>query len=131
VRRPSRSAVATVAVAGGAIALHAGAAVFFASHDPYHSTVFAPCPILALTGFQCPSCGGTRAMYSLLHGDLAAAWQMNPFVLAMYPVVLGFAGSLVADAKERPRLAKALSVTALVILCAGIVYAGVIRNLLP
>jgi hypothetical protein len=42
----------------------------------------------ALTGLQCPGCGGLRAAHQLLHGHLAAAWQLNPLV------VLGVAGGL-------------------------------------
>ena len=37
-----------------------------------------PCPFLALTGWQCPLCGGTRMGAALLHGDLAAAYAFNP-----------------------------------------------------
>jgi Protein of unknown function (DUF2752) len=36
------------------------------------------CPLLALTGIACPSCGGTRATLHLLAGDPLAAWQANP-----------------------------------------------------
>jgi hypothetical protein len=43
--------------------------------------VGVPCPFLALTGWQCPLCGGTRMGAALLHGDLAAAYAFNPLVL--------------------------------------------------
>ena len=33
-----------------------------------------PCPFLALTGWQCPLCGGTRMGSALLHGDLVSAF---------------------------------------------------------
>lgn len=51
------------------------------------SAVFAttgvglPCPFLALTGRQCPLCGGTRMGSALLHGDVAAAFAANPLAL--------------------------------------------------
>lgn len=35
------------------------------------------CPLHALTGLDCPSCGMTRAVFSLLHGDFAAAFDYN------------------------------------------------------
>lgn len=44
------------------------------------------CPFRALTGWQCPLCGGTRMGDALLHGDLAAAFAANP--LALVAVVL-------------------------------------------
>jgi hypothetical protein len=40
-----------------------------------------PCPFLALTGWQCPLCGGTRMGAALLRGDLAAAYAFNPLAL--------------------------------------------------
>jgi hypothetical protein len=33
-----------------------------------------PCPFLALTGWSCPFCGGTRMGSALLHGELSAAF---------------------------------------------------------
>jgi hypothetical protein len=40
-----------------------------------------PCPFRALTGWQCPLCGGTRLGRALLDGDVAAAFAYNPLVL--------------------------------------------------
>ena len=40
-----------------------------------------PCPFLALTGWSCPLCGGTRMGSALLHGDLSAAFAFNPLAL--------------------------------------------------
>ena len=40
-----------------------------------------PCPFLALTGWQCPLCGGTRMGAALLHGDVAGAYAVNPVLL--------------------------------------------------
>jgi hypothetical protein len=38
------------------------------------------CPLHALTGLPCPTCGMTRAANALLRGDLVAALRWNPFV---------------------------------------------------
>jgi hypothetical protein len=130
----SRTAKGNVAVAAavvGAVAVHGGAALFFASHDPYHSQVFPTCPFLAVTGLQCPGCGGTRAMYSLLHGDVVGAVRMNPLVLVLYPVVLGYGASLLAEYRAQTRLARVLSWSAFGLLMAGVLYSGLVRNLLP
>ncbi|MFT4216485.1 MAG: DUF2752 domain-containing protein [Micropruina sp.] len=40
-----------------------------------------PCPFRSLTGLLCPLCGGTHVGVALLHGDLAAAWISNQFVV--------------------------------------------------
>ena len=37
------------------------------------------CILKRTTGIPCPSCGSTRSILSLLHGDLVAALLWNPF----------------------------------------------------
>jgi Protein of unknown function (DUF2752) len=39
------------------------------------------CPFRAVTGWECPLCGGTRMGSALLHGDIAAAFAFNPVAL--------------------------------------------------
>jgi hypothetical protein len=50
-----------------------------------HPTTAPPtCILRLLTGFDCPGCGGTRAAWYLLHGDLpAAARHHAPFVFSV------------------------------------------------
>ena len=38
------------------------------------------CTFRRLTGFPCLTCGATRASLALLHGDVGAAWRLNPLV---------------------------------------------------
>lgn len=47
-----------------------------------------PCLIKTLTGFECPGCGITRALQSLLRGDFNHAWQHNPLLFFILPAVL-------------------------------------------
>lgn len=83
--RVARSRTAPLAVlVGGA----AGAAYLFGT-DPHEQGHLLPrCPFRALTGWQCPACGGTRAAYDLLHVDLAAAWRDNALLLLVAPLAL-------------------------------------------
>lgn len=39
------------------------------------------CEFLAVTGLYCPGCGGTRAVKSLLRGDLIRSFLYHPFVM--------------------------------------------------
>ena len=39
------------------------------------------CPFRRCTGGYCPGCGGTRALGSLLRGDVAGSWRHHPIVL--------------------------------------------------
>ena len=50
-----------------------------------------PCPFRAVTGWECPFCGGTRLGAALLHGDVAGAFAFNPvvFVSLVLGVVVG------------------------------------------
>lgn len=45
-----------------------------------------PCPLLLLTGWQCPACGMTRAAVALLQGDLGAAFSCN----ALWPLYTAY-----------------------------------------
>lgn len=40
-----------------------------------------PCVFQSLTGLYCPGCGGTRAVRSLLKGDLLMSFKYHPLVL--------------------------------------------------
>jgi hypothetical protein len=61
------------------------AIVYF--NDPAKSPDYPPCPFHAITGLYCPGCGSLRAMHQLLHGDLQAAWHLNPLMVAFIPVL--------------------------------------------
>jgi hypothetical protein len=49
------------------------------------------CPFKALTGLDCPFCGGMRAVASLLHGNIAAAADYNLLVAIGVPAAVLFA----------------------------------------
>lgn len=45
-----------------------------------------PCTLYVQHQLYCPSCGGTRSVLSLLHGDFLSAWRHNampPFLLLL------------------------------------------------
>jgi len=46
------------------------------------------CPVKLLLGFPCPGCGVTRATFSLLQLDVAAALRHHPLVWLITPLVL-------------------------------------------
>ena len=46
--------------------------------------LYTLCPLTLFTGYPCPGCGMTRAMFCVLRLDFAGAWQMHPFI---YPIM--------------------------------------------
>ena len=77
-----RSAIPWAALAVAAPLVAAGLALFYL-FDPTTTRFFPACPVRALTGFQCPGCGTTRALHALLHGDVQAAFRFNPMLFVM------------------------------------------------
>jgi len=78
--------VAMLACMGGAVGYT------LATHPTDAAAGAAPtCLLKYTTGFDCPGCGGTRAAWYLLHGDIPAAARHHalftfavPFLLYMY-----------------------------------------------
>ena len=50
---------------------------------------FEPCLIKQVTNLPCPACGSTRAVISLLHGNISEALALNPLgiVIALIMVI--------------------------------------------
>lgn len=78
--RQRRTAVALWAL------LTVGAAYLF-FFEPGRTGFFPGCPFRALTGFRCPGCGTTRALHQLLHGNLLAAFELNPLLAVLLPIL--------------------------------------------
>lgn len=61
------------------------------------------CTFHRLTGFHCPGCGMTRAAAALLHGEVAAAFRLNPVGILLLPLALaGLAIELLGWVRGRP-----------------------------
>jgi Protein of unknown function (DUF2752) len=79
---PNRSRIVPALAVTGALGL-AALCIF----DPATSGIFPPCPFRYLTGLYCPGCGSLRAIHQLLHGNLRAAWGMNPLTVILLPFI--------------------------------------------
>lgn len=80
-----------------AVALAAAAALVAAAH--LYGIVL--CPLKRFTGVPCPSCGSTRAAFLLLHGDVAAAFAMQPLFTILALAALPAAAAAVLSARFR------------------------------
>ena len=65
--------------AEAALVLGLGGAFLILSHGFWH------CPVRALTGIPCASCGVTTAFLRLLRLDVTGAWEANPLVFFLIP----------------------------------------------
>ncbi|MEU9608648.1 DUF2752 domain-containing protein [Streptomyces sp. NPDC048057] len=82
-RNPATAPVA-VFVAGAA-----GAAYLYGT-NPHEGGQWLPrCPFRLVTGLLCPACGGTRMVYDLMHGDVAASFADNRALFLVAPFALG------------------------------------------
>jgi Protein of unknown function (DUF2752) len=60
------------------------------SFPPSEYHFYPICPVYALTHLLCPGCGGTRALYQLLHLNFSEAWRLNALVTIGAPLVLAW-----------------------------------------
>ena len=80
--RRLRGPLATAGATGAAVlALHL--------RDPHQHGSWGLCPFKAVTGWDCPGCGGLRAVNDLGHGHLADAAHSNLIFVASLPLLLG------------------------------------------
>ena len=113
---------ARVATVVGTGAVAAAALTYIGLADPHRPGFgFPPCPFKAVTGWNCPLCGGLRMTHDVLHGDLAAAVVDNVFALVGLPLLVAW---LVVCWRRRLSVTPPL-VTALV----AMVVWTVVRNL--
>ena len=88
------------------------------------------CVFRAFTGIPCPTCGATRSMVHLAHGNLAASVVMNPAIpLLMFAALLMFAHDVAAlfsgsriSLALTPREATLIRAGAVVVLLANWTY---------
>lgn len=96
--------------------------------DPMQSRWLPKCVFYVLTGWECPGCGSQRMVHALAHGDLAAAWNANPFLVCLIPLLALMAYASIFREKS-PRLYSAVnSVPVIVTIGVALVLWAVLRN---
>ncbi len=68
------------------VGLLCGAAMLY-FFPPEQYRLYPRCLLYSWTGWQCPGCGGLRATHQLLHGNFAAAFQLNPLFVLLLPAL--------------------------------------------
>ena len=89
-----------------------------------------PCPFLAITGWWCPFCGGTRALDALASGDVVTAMSMNALVVLLVPlVVVEWGRWTVGRARGRPSSFMNYSSRVIAVAAGIAVLYAVVRNI--
>lgn len=50
--------------------------------------IYIPCPVHLFTGLNCPGCGVTRMIISMLHGDFSKAFRYNQLLFISTPIFI-------------------------------------------
>lgn len=128
--RVPRSAFRLWLIGGACVVAAATALVILFSFDPSAHRFYPRCTFHAVTGLDCPGCGGLRAAHQLLHGNFRAAFALNPLVVAGLPVFLFLAaGWFIPRVAERPPWKIANSPKVAYGIAAVVIAFGVLRNL--
>jgi hypothetical protein len=108
-------------------ALLAAAALY--RFDPAQHGFYPRCHFYALTGLQCPGCGGLRAGHALLHGQVAEAFRLNALFVASLPALLALAAWRWHLRARGQSARRPLRATWVWIFVAAVIVFGVVRNL--
>jgi hypothetical protein len=49
-----------------------------------------PCIVKTATGYECPACGVTRMILSLVEFDIPSAFSYNPFLFITLPIIIAY-----------------------------------------
>lgn len=74
---------------GGILVLLIVGAVLF-QFNPSQYTFYPRCMLYVTTGIYCPGCGSQRALYHLVHGQLATALRCNALLILLLPFLAFF-----------------------------------------
>ena len=127
---PSATAGRARRVSGPALTIAAlgAATAALAVRDPHQQGSWGLCPSRAM-GFDCPGCGGLRAVNDLVHGRLLDAASSNLFLVVAIPVVVLLLGRWAADSwRGTDRARSALTVPLLVTAGVVLVAFAILRN---
>ena len=91
-----------------------------------------PCVFYELTGYKCPGCGMTRAVFSIIEGNFKAAFSYNKTIILVVPFLFGYvfykSYLYLCNREMSKKISKIINIFAIFIVCLLIVY-GILRNI--
>jgi len=112
-----------------ALLLLVGLALLF-RFNPTQVPLFPKCAFNAWSGWDCPGCGGQRAVHQLLHGHWLAALRCNALLIGLLPIALWyFVSWLLKACRQRPLPMPLKHHLWPWVLCSLVIVFAVVRNL--
>lgn len=109
----------------GAVILGATTILFFFPPEQY--AFYPQCFFHKVTGWDCPGCGGLRAVHQLTHGHFAAAWKLNPLAVILLPLLAYEAAIRLGRERRWPTFIHRPPIAIVIILL--LIGFGILRNL--
>ena len=98
--------------------------------DPSKHTFFPKCAFHMATGYSCPGCGSSRALYQLTHGNVLEALRLNPGIMFLLGMGVTDFGRYIRSVKLSEPFHTVFANVRLVIgLVVGMLLYAVARNL--
>ena len=112
-----------------AVFLVLGGAFVLFYFNPAQNGFYPRCLFKATTGFDCPGCGGLRAAHQLLHGNVGAAFTLNPLLILLIPVAaLLWANMMAKRLRGRPLFRMKVPAYFVWLLLAAAIAFTILRN---
>ena len=88
-----------------------------------------PCVFKLITGFQCPGCGVSRMCFCMLLFDFPGAFQANPLIFCMLPLIALTAGRMIYVYVRYGRKREKLTQISIYVMIVALLIFGVLRNI--
>lgn len=91
-----------------------------------------PCIFFKVTNYKCPGCGITRAIFSLLKGNVKEAFSYNKLLFIVAPFIIIYfvykSYSYIFAKSESDKIKKIIKYTSYILLFISIIY-SILRNI--
>lgn len=92
-----------------------------------HGKIAIACVFYEVTGLYCPGCGITRAILSLVEGDIYQAFRYNPIIFVDIPVII-ITSIIDFIYKDNKKVKKITNIIYIMLLVITLLF-GVLRNI--
>ncbi len=65
-----------------------GSTILYSFDPATSSEIYPPSLTRKLGGFYCAGCGTLRGLHQILHGNIKAAWALNPLIFIVLPYLI-------------------------------------------